>query len=134
MMVLVLGLLMGASQEEVVIEYRADVLEINHYYDDNGKLVFTQLIWWDWDGDDHRVRDWRYLIDGVKVGRKHDNNNTACIRGRDAIWIERGMLIRVRSRSHITTWTQYDREVKDREHLPQCNRKGVLRAGNFNEN
>ena len=38
-----------------------DLIEVNHFYDENGKRVFDQLIFWDWKPAEaaHRVRAWR---------------------------------------------------------------------------
>ncbi len=42
---------------------RVDVIEINHFYDEQGRLVFDQTIFYDWSPDHSRymVRAWRLV-------------------------------------------------------------------------
>ena len=42
---------------------RVDLIELNHFYDEQGKLVFDQVIFYDWCNEQCRynVRAWRLL-------------------------------------------------------------------------
>jgi hypothetical protein len=103
---------------------RFDLLETNHFYDDGGKLVFTQLIVWEWCGSCHRVQAWRMLkdADGPWPAWSHSKGEW------QAVWKDSGQggeVIRcVTAPSHIETWTQHDRELEDRERFPQEQRRG----------
>ena len=42
---------------------RVDLIEVNHFYDEQGRLVFDQIIFYDWSPMQcrYQVRDWRLL-------------------------------------------------------------------------
>ena len=47
-----------------------DLVEVNHYFDSNGRLVFDQQIWWQLDDDGHyQVEAWR-MLKGVRGPQK----------------------------------------------------------------
>lgn len=47
--------------QELVVTDTVDQLEVSHYCDGTGKLIFTQIIFWDWNLKENRweVVDWR---------------------------------------------------------------------------
>ena len=123
MRTLVLCAVFAFRAEGPVSTDTADIIEVNHYYDANGKHVFDQVIFWDWHDDDctFRVAAWRFLKpenhfprrDPVRGGYVH-------------IWKDEGRLRCVRSKWFRETWTQYDPEVNDREFLTQRMRRGLI--------
>lgn len=44
------------------------ITEVNHYYDTNGRIIFDQIIYWDWSIADNRynIVDWRILKNSRK--------------------------------------------------------------------
>ena len=50
----------GLQPPEVVVEDYVDLIEVNHFYDEHGKLVFDQVIFYDWSAlqSRYQVRDW----------------------------------------------------------------------------
>jgi len=52
----------GFLSNSPVIEDQADVIEVNHYFDENGELVLEQVIFWLWHPDEgaFHVLDWRF--------------------------------------------------------------------------
>ena len=44
-----------------------DLIEVNHFYDEHGRLVFDQVIFYDWSAGDARynVRAWRLVKNPV---------------------------------------------------------------------
>ncbi len=50
-----------------------DLIEINHCYDENGQLVFDQLLYYDWCPSQNRynVRDWRLLKSRIQLPRRN---------------------------------------------------------------
>jgi hypothetical protein len=41
-------LLLSVVPVDLTVRESVDLLELNHFFDDNGRLVFDQLIFWDW--------------------------------------------------------------------------------------
>lgn len=88
-------------------------LELNHFYDDQCKLVFDQYIFYD---EDDNVIDWRmikssdYLTKGKLIFHDVDR------------------LREVRFTSFKETWTQYDPELENRSILPKEKRRGLSEA------
>lgn len=92
-----------------------DVLELNHFYDEHGKLVFDQWLFWDWNPVDRRydVRAWL-----LNKGKQRRVATTLS-------WDDNGHLRRVRAIEFRETWTQYDPELVAREVRPKEYRRGL---------
>jgi len=96
---------------------RCDVVEINHFYNDKGELVFTQLICWWWNGERYEVASWRMLKDDTDLPRRMGK------RWRTVYDVLEGRMVIVESDDCRETWTQYDPELLDRELTPQHKRR-----------
>ena len=96
------------------VEDRVDLIEVNHYYDAGGKLVFTQHIFYDWHSHEgrHHVRDWRMV----------KSPQQAVVDG-EVLFVDGAVFRRVRAKITRESWTQYDPEVAERESLPQGERR-----------
>ena len=114
--------LFALASEKPVIPDSTHLVEVNHYYDDRGNLVFDQLIFWTWCENDsaHRVVAWRFIKRPGQYPRRDWRRG-----GFVTIWIDDGELRRVYSKSSRETWTQYDPEVDDRKFLRQEQRLGL---------
>jgi hypothetical protein len=118
-----------------------DLMELNHFYDEHGRLVFDQIIFYDWmpyviteeievekvgihevikksEGYRYQVRAWRL----VKNPNQIPNRDWRC-GGYSAMWQDGEQLRFVISKSIRETWTQYDPELVEREYLPKEKRK-----------
>ena len=53
----------GLAPAKTAAVDEVDLVEINHFFDEQGRLVFDQVIFYDWCPEDSRyqVRDWRLL-------------------------------------------------------------------------
>jgi hypothetical protein len=53
----------GIIPQETTLKDHVDMVEINHFYNEQGALVFDQVIYWDWNGAEGRfeVVDWRLI-------------------------------------------------------------------------
>ncbi len=95
---------------------RVDLIEVNHCYDQRGRLVFDQVLFYHWSSTDRRfhVRDWRLLKHPGQLPHK-------MLGGTDyvAIWLDGDVVRRVVAPSVRETWTQYDPEVVERDRLPK---------------
>ena len=107
-----------------VIEDRCDVVEVNHFYDENGRLVFEQVIFWDWCDASarHQVRAWRLLKTCFQWPLRDWSRG-----GYSAIWHDGERLRTVRAGELRETWTQYDPELLQREILPTDARRELSR-------
>ncbi len=97
-----------------------DSVELNHFYDEHGRLVFDQVIWWDWSCRDERyqVVDWRLVKQPWQVPVMERG-------GYRCLWLDGEQMRCVYSRSYQESWLQYDPELAEREILPKEARRGL---------
>lgn len=116
-MLTIAWLLLTTIPYEAAITDRVTAIEVNHFYDEQGKLVFEQHIFLDWNpvASRYDVRDWR-LKKGEPV-----------IVGDNMLWTDEGRLRRVRFDVLRESWTQYDPELVEREVLSKEQRKELTR-------
>lgn len=103
---------------------RVDLVEVNHFYDENGKRVFDQLIFYDWRPvqGDYAVRAWRLMKSEQQYPVKDWRRNEWSV-----TWTECDFQLRqVRARCFRETWTQYDPELAARDGLPKERRKRLV--------
>lgn len=102
-----------------------DLVELNHYYDCTGRLVFDQVIWSDWSPADSRwqVIAWRLTKDDLGLTPHRDSRCGAFV----SRWWEVGVCREVRASCFRETWTQFDPELAERDALPQDRRRGLAR-------
>lgn len=115
---------LGIIPRDPVVVDRCDVVELNHFYDDNGRLVFDQLIYWDWsdEADRYQVRAWRLLkSDFQRPARDWQRG------GFKAVWFDGERLRVVRHLSFCETWTQFDPELIERQMLSTEDRRELGR-------
>ena len=108
-----------------------DLIEINHFYDEQGRLVFDQIIFYDWCPEESRyqVCDWRLLKhrSQVPLPNWRDGNYVAVWRD----FKDRDILRKVQAKMTRETWTQYDPELVEREFLPQEQRRELRKVARF---
>lgn len=92
---------------------RTDLIELNHFYDEKGKLVFNQFIFWDYVGSEKLVRAWRFDKGAYRLERKRGY----CRYLTDEVIVVAPIF--------QETWTQYDPEVRNRKYLAKCYRRGI---------
>jgi hypothetical protein len=97
-----------------------DLIEINHFYDDHGRLVFDQIIYYDWSPAESRyhVRAWRLLKQKAQIPHRNWEHGDYV-----AVWHDGDLLRKVRAQSIRESWTQYDPELAEREFLPKEKRR-----------
>ena len=108
-----------APREDVARE-SVDLIELNHFYDEHGRLVFDQVIFYDWSSADARynVRAWRLVKNPAQLPQRDWSTGYF-----SAMWQDGEQLRHVQSQSFRETWTQYDPELVEREYLPKERRK-----------
>lgn len=110
--------------QQPVFRDRVDLMEVNHFYDERGKLVFNQIIYYDWSDERCRymVRDWKLLKTSTQVPLKDWTTDEYV-----AVWYDGDLLRVVRCPLLHETWTQYDPELVEREFLPKDRRALLTR-------
>jgi hypothetical protein len=115
-----LASLIGRAVAEIppreVARETVDLIEVNHFYDQEGRLVFDQVIFYDWSKDDARymVRAWRLVKEPSQVPKRDWQAG-----GYTTLWHDGDLLRRVDATSFRESWTQYDPELVEREYLPR---------------
>lgn len=120
--VAVLACLCGLPPREDVASEQVDLVEVNHFYDDQGRHVFDQVIFYDWaDGHGrHMVRAWRLVKNPSQLPQRNWKDGTYA-----ALWYDNDVLRKVQAKSMRESWTQYDPELVEREYLPKEKRKDL---------
>lgn len=100
-------------------------LEQNAFYDSEGRLVFKQLVGWDFYPEENtwHVRFWRMVKSEELVPRRDWRQGGYVVRFNDD-----GVFREIRAASFADSWTQEDVELIDREKLPQEMRRGLGKA------
>ncbi len=107
-----------------VAKDRVDLIELNHFYDEKGQLVFDQIIFYDWPPERCRfnVRAWRWLKRPAQTP-----NPNARQRKFTVVWYDGSTLRRVEAPSIRESWTQYDPELVQRALLPKDMRRELTK-------
>ena len=116
---------LAISPKADVARETVDLIELNHFYDEQGRLVFDQVIFYDWSLEDARymVRAWRLVKNPAQLPVRDWKDG-----GYAAVWQDGELLRHVHSRAFRETWTQYDPELVEREYLPKERRKELKTA------
>lgn len=107
-------------QSPAVLRDSVDLIELNHFYDEHGRLVFDQVIFYDWSHDESRynVRAWRLVKSESQLPRR----DWEC-GGYVVTWQDGEELRHIRSKATRETFTQYDPELLEREILAKESRR-----------
>jgi hypothetical protein len=97
-----------------------DLIEINHFYDELGKHVFDQVIFYDWSSQYGRynVRAWRLLKRPAQIPQRDWTRGYYV-----ALWHDGIVLRKVLAETVRESWTQYDPELVERAFLPKEQRR-----------
>ncbi|WDI41243.1 hypothetical protein [Bremerella sp. P1] len=117
-----LWMILGASPSKPVVQDQVDLIEVNHYYDSQGRLIFDQVIFYEWSQSDARfhVTAWRLLKSSWQVPRKRWSDGAYT-----TTWKDGDVLRSVVGKNMRETWTQHDPELVERDYLPREYRRGL---------
>ena len=106
----------GEVPRSGVARDRCDLIELNSFYDDYGRLTFQQIIFYDWSHDEGRyqVRAWRLVKHPAQLPQRDWING-----GYVTTWSDGELLRVVRCGEVSETFTQFDRELAERDALPK---------------
>jgi hypothetical protein len=122
---LVAAAVLGLTPANDVAHDVVDLIEVNHFYDEHGRLVFDQVIFYDWccSQTRYQVRAWRLLKNPAQVPTRNFSTGEY-----ETIWHDGDVLRRVRAGSFRESWTQHDPELREREYLPKDRRRELYRT------
>lgn len=117
---------------DTVVREQVDLIEINHFYDEQGRLTFDQAIFyeWSWSLRRYQVMAWRLVKPRIEcaAGTTHAPPDILPVRdwssgGYLSMWQDGERLRLIHAASIRETWTLYDVEVLEREMLPKDRRR-----------
>jgi hypothetical protein len=105
-----------------------DLLEVNHFFDLEGRRVFAQLCFYDWSNELARYDCLGFRI--IKTGDQWPQRNWSSGGGYYVVWHDNGILRRVDSQAFVETWAQDgtnapDPEVAARDFTPKNHRRDL---------
>ena len=106
-------LVLTTGFEPIVLEDHVAVLERNHFFDSEGKHVFTQWLFWDENLD---LVAWRMAKCETTIDRGA------------MLWFDDGVFRKVKFHQYRESWTQEDPELRERERMPADLRRELRRA------
>ena len=112
------------ARHAMIVRDHVSVIEVNHFYDDSGGLVFDQAIFYRWNRktQHYDVVDWRLLKPGKGPRHPFKDHRTNIYK---MSWFDSGILRAVTSESFRESWTQYDPELVERKFVPKDRRVGL---------
>ena len=110
---------------DTVLRDHCDCIDDNFLYDENGRLVFQQQIFLDFDSGSgtESIVDWRLVKNPEQTVQRDYGSGGFVLR-----WADGELLREVRSNSWRQSWYQHDYEVISRDVLPKEQRRGLRRA------
>jgi hypothetical protein len=109
-------LAVGFNPTEDIPHNHFDLVEVNHFLDANGRLVFEQVIFYQWSrvSNRYQVQAWRLIKSEAQLPQ-YDSARHQYI----ARWFDGEQLREISAQQLRETWTQKDPEVVERKHLPK---------------
>ncbi len=116
---LLTGIAPASPAGVTTVRQRVDLIELNHFVDEDGREVFRQVIFYDWSKTHRRfhVRAWRLIKEESQIPQRHWNPAMY-----QCSWHDEGLLRQVWAPSLRETWTQQDPERVNRGLLPEDQR------------
>ncbi len=126
MLNLILTMIVGLS---ATLRERVDLIELNHFHDENGKAVYDQVIFYEWSASQakYHVRAW-CLVEPKDVVSKRpiwqESDQSWHVRWHDTNdFADR----HIASKLFRETWTQVDPERANKKILDERNRVALIK-------
>lgn len=126
--------LIADNKKDYIAREQVDLVEYNHFYDEYGRLVFDQNIWYDW--NDNLVLELYTEVDEIVIGGRYNVRAWRLVKtpnlipykdwergGYTSFWADGEQIRDINAKEFRETWTQYDPELVEREFLPKEKRK-----------
>lgn len=122
LIVLAVVLVIPAKPASSVTTKRAtvDLIELNHFLDDNGREVFRQVVFYDWSTQrkQFQVRGWRLIKHPSQLPQRKWET-----KGYQVQWEDKAITRIVIGKAMRETWSKEDPERVNRALLPENERK-----------
>ncbi|MEM9826716.1 MAG: hypothetical protein AAF958_09015 [Planctomycetota bacterium] len=101
------------------VRRQVDLVELNHFMDDDGREVFRQVIFYDWShaAKRYHVRAWRLIKKDSQQPCRHWRPS-----GYLCTWTDDGEIREVWAGQMKETWSREDPERINRKYLPEAQR------------
>ena len=112
---------------------KVDMIEINHFVDEEGRKVFTQVLFWDYNSNLHEycIRAWRLSKPNNIVEPERRWNPTRYV---SHFYDGSNEQFRIVEAPQMReTWTQYDPERRNREIFSEDMRKPLTKEITYDE-
>ena len=109
----------SGSANPLVAEQQVDLIELNHFMDDNGRHVFDQVVFYEWveSKKKFRVIAWRMVKRPSQLPvRTWDPPGWQCV------WKDDQIMRSISAPSFRETWTQQDPERINRRYFAESDR------------
>lgn len=116
---IIAALLLAIVPQSDALTQQVDAIELNHFYDDQGRPVFTQLLFWEWTNGERHLLDWRLQKTAIQPRRTADGWRLRFVDGEDVREIDTPNEPR-------ESYSQHDPELLERERLPKELRAGLI--------
>ncbi len=119
------GVAPANASNATTVRREVDLIELNHFVDEDGREVFRQVVFYDWSKTHRRfhVRAWRLIKRESQLPvRRWKPAHYQCT------WHDEGLIRQVWSKSFRETWTQKDPERVNRALLPEDQRVPLFPA------
>ena len=103
-----------------VMRAKVDLVELNHFLDDQGREVFRLVIFFDWSRKNRQfeVRAWRLIKQPSQLPRTDHRGS-----GYTVTWQDNSITRQVIASAKRETWSQQDPERVNRSRLPENERR-----------
>jgi hypothetical protein len=118
------AMLLGTIPHDAILRDRVDLVEVNHFCNDQAQLVFDQIIFYEWcqGKGRHEIVAWRLLKNPRQKPQRDFRTGE-----HSSLWLDGETIREVRAQTVRETWTQVDPELVGRETLPKEQRKELSR-------
>lgn len=112
----------AALPNSVQVQESMDLVEVNHFYDDQWRHVFDQMIFYQWSESAGRfqVVAWRLIKSDQQLPSKQWSTGNYQV-----LWRDGDVVREVTASAYRETWTQHDPELVERSFLPREQRRDL---------
>ncbi len=112
-----------SNPASLITRDNVDLVEINHLYDEQGRLLLDQVIFYDWSPQHRRynVRAWKLIKSQAQLPTKNRSGQFV------ATWHDDRTLRQIVAKSMVESWTQFDPELVERQFLSKDKRANLTK-------
>jgi hypothetical protein len=135
-LLVILFLSSAAFRSKETVSESVDLIELNHFYDKMGQIIYDQVIFYEKAPENgrFRVRAWCLADDREHPNRRPVKSETTGFYHVDWRDTDAKLLRHIKSRLLRETWTQADPEREDKKQLHESLRRSLIKkVGELND-